>query len=128
MKRFGWIVPFLLLATQAEAQSAGSAPIISAAAESSHVFRAGPGALIDAYVTTGAAAGYVLIFNLTAAPSNGAVTPQDCVAVPANTTASLATMDQPPEWFTVGITAAFSTTGCFTLTLSNTAFFHGRVR
>jgi len=104
------------------------AAVISSAAESGHVLKASAGNLYDAYVTAGATAGFLMVFNATSAPADGAVTPQDCLQVPANTTQSLFTAGTPPESFSTGITAVFSTTGCFTKTASATAFFHGRVK
>ena len=110
------------------ASTVGLASVVSGAAESSHVFKASAGNLYDAYVTIGSTAGFLMIFNLASAPADGAVTPQDCLQVPASTTQSLFTAGTPPEVFTTGITAVFSTTGCFTKTASATAFFHGRVK
>lgn len=100
--------------------------IVSAAAESSHVFCTGPCFLRSVYVTSGASAGYVLAYNLTAAPADGAgKTPQDCVALAANQTVAL-DYGSTADAFPVGLTVAFSTTGCFTQTLSATAFFKAR--
>lgn len=104
------------------------APVVSTAVESSHVFKSSAGSLIDAYVTVGASAGFLMIFNAVSAPADGAVTPQDCVPVSAAGTQSIFTSGAAPEGFTTGITAVFSTTGCFTKTASATAFFHGRVQ
>ena len=73
-------------------------------------------------VTTGASAGYVMIFDATSVPANGTVTPSYCYEVPANTTLG-ASWDNIPASFTNGIVFVFSTTGCFTKTISNTAFF-----
>jgi hypothetical protein len=104
------------------------APVVSAAAEGTHVFKASAGNLYSAYVTTGGTAGFLLIFNTTTAPADGAVTPIHCVQAPANTTVGVSFSGMPPESFSTGISAAFSTTGCFTKTVSATAFFHGSVQ
>lgn len=93
----------------------------SAAAEGSHVFKTSAGALYSILVTSGGSAGYVLLFNSTTAPADGAVTPNRCFVLAANSTLT-ATM-QYPMAFGTGITAVFSTTGCFTKTVSATAFF-----
>lgn len=123
------------LAAPAAAQSqfvvppnAPATPIRSSAAEGSRVFKASPGTLYALYVTTGASAGYLMTFNATSAPADGAVTPVNCVYVPATTTIALSWAPQPPEYYSTGITAVFSTTGCFTKTVSATAFFHALVQ
>ncbi len=115
-----------LAVTSAPSTTGGITPVVSTAAESSHVFKASAGNLYGYQVTAGAAAGYVMIFNATSAPVDGAVTPIKCVVVPANATVGV-TAD-PPEAFSTGITAVFSTTGCFTKTASATAMFSGDVK
>lgn len=100
----------------------------SASAESSHVFKATAGNLYDLYVTIGATAGFLMVFDAASAPTDGAVTPKDCIQVPASTTQSLFTGGTGPEVYSTGIVAVFSTTGCFTKTASATAFFHARVQ
>lgn len=111
-------------------------PAFSAAAESSHVFcdatgtapvRKAPCFLRSLYVTTGATAGYLMTFNAVSAPVDGAVTPRECIAVPANSTVSLDFADTTEDYVT-GLTAVFSSTGCFTKTASATAFFKGRAQ
>ncbi len=113
--------------------AASVAPLIAGSASSSIVVCSAACNLYDAYVTAGATPGWLLVFNAVAAPSNGATTAgvasgnlQDCIAVPANTTQSLFTGGAPPERFTTGATLTFSSTACATLTLSATAFLHGR--
>lgn len=112
-------------------------PAVSAAAEGSHVVcdatgtapnHKAPCSLRSAYVTTGAAGGYLLIFNAIAAPADGAVLPRECVVAPANQTTSLIFNDETMESYNTGLTAVFSTTGCFTKTVSATAFFKVRVQ
>lgn len=128
MKRICWILAALaVIAGGANAQQPGSVPVISGSAESSHVISSAPGFLVDAYVTPQSTAGFLMLFNATSAPADGAVTPQDCIAIQASVTQSVFTINTPPEWFSTGITAVFSTTGCFTKTASATAFFHARV-
>lgn len=106
--------------------AAGLTPVSSAAVGSNLVIKNAAGALYDVYVTTGSVAGYLMIFNLTSAPSDGAVTPAQCIEAPANTTVGWAADGMPSENYSTGITAVFSSTGCFTKTASATAFFHGR--
>lgn len=73
-------------------------------------------------ITTGATAGYMMIFNATTVPADGAVTPVVCRAVPINSTYSASWAEMPAR-FSTGISVAFSSTGCFTKTVSNTAFW-----
>lgn len=108
--------------------ASGITPVVSSAAEGTRVFKASAGSLYSAYVTSGATAGFLMIFNSATAPGDGAVTPIHCVQVPANTTQSVNFNPGPPEVYATGISAAFSSTGCFTKTVSATAFFHGSVK
>lgn len=107
---------------------AGIAPIISAAAEANHVLKSSGGNLHGFSVTTGADAGYVLIFNATSAPSDGAVTPVKCYQVAANSTLGVVWPTETPLYLDTGITISFSTTGCFQKTSSATAFISGEVQ
>ncbi len=69
-----------------------------------------------------------MLFNSKTVPADGAVTPVECIQVQANTTIAANWAPQPPEWFSLGIVAVFSTTGCFTKTESATAFLHGIIQ
>lgn len=106
----------------------GITPIVSAAAEGSHVLKASAGNLYSLAVTTGGTAGYVMVFNLTSAPADGAVTPVECIVVAANSSVSINYNPGPPEAYATGITVVFSSTGCFNKTISATAFFNGKVQ
>lgn len=108
--------------------NAPGTPIVSTQTEGSHVLKAGPGCIISGYVTVAGTAGFLMIFNSTTVPSDGAVTPQNCVEVSANQSIGLNWAPQPSEWYSTGISAAFSSTGCFTKTTSATAFFHALVQ
>ncbi len=110
------------------AAAAALPPIVSAAAESSHVLKVGSGNLYSAYVTTGNTAGFLMAFDAAAAPGDGAVLPKQCLQAPANTTAGLTFNPGPPESYATGIVLVFSTTGCSTKTASATAWFHGSVK
>lgn len=105
---------------------ASTNPVNSASGEGSHVFKNVPGVLYGFSVTSGASAGYVLVYNATSAPADGAVTPVACYALAANSTIGVAYTPLPLN-MTTGITAVFSTTGCFTQTTSATAFFMSEV-
>lgn len=124
-----------VLAAQAQSQvqvppNAPATPVVSASAEGSHVLKAAPGALLAIYVTSPAgAAGFILIFNSTTVPADGTVTPIECIPLTAGPSYAFANFaPQPPEWYSTGISAAYSTTGCFTKTISSGAFFHALVQ
>lgn len=106
----------------------GITPIVSTGAEASHVFKASSGNLYSAYVTVGSTAGYLMIFNAISVPVDGVVAPIQCIPVASNQTTGLSFGIGPPEVYSIGITAVFSSTGCFTKTASATAFFHGSVQ
>lgn len=127
MKR---ILILILLTTIACAQNVPPwiVPGQSAATEGSHVLKGSSGYLWSLYVTTGGSAGFLMTFNATSAPADGAVTPVECIQVPANSTGSLTFNTGPPDFYPTGIVAVFSTTGCFTKTISATAFFKWRVQ
>lgn len=109
-------------------------PIVSSAAEGSHVFCASSCILRSLYVTTGAVSGYLMTFNTTTPPADGSLDgtpghekPIECLPAAA---ASMLGIDfgETADVYSTGLTAVFSTTGCFTKTLSGTAFFKGRVQ
>jgi hypothetical protein len=112
---------------RAWAYEAGITPVVSAAAEASHLIKGAPGNLYSLYVTTGASAGYVMTFNANAAPADGVVSPVECVVAPANSTISIS-FNGPPDIYSLGIVAVFSSTGCFIKTASPTAFFKARAQ
>lgn len=61
---------------------------------------------------------YVLVFDATALPSNGAVTPAKCYPVPAGVPSFTAGWPAGGVTMTAGITIGVSSTGCRTLTAS----------
>ncbi len=108
------------------AAAAATTSASSTAAASNLVLKGSAGNLYNLTVTIGATSGYLLLFDATALPSNGAVTPVYCLPVTSNGTNGGAALDfSTPKRFGTGITAGFSTTGCFTLTASTTANFFG---
>lgn len=102
-------------------------PVVSSAVENGHVLKASAGNFYRLAVTTGATAGYVMVFNSTTVPADGAVTPLLCRAVAANSSIEIDHTGMPQRYST-GISAAFSSTGCFTKTASATAMFEGDVQ
>jgi hypothetical protein len=108
--------------------NAPATPVVSAAVEGSHVLKASPGALLSLYVYNSGAAAFLMVFNSTTVPADGAVTPIECIPVGAASYQYLNFAPQPPEWYSTGISAAISTTGCFTKTVGSGAFFHALVQ
>lgn len=95
--------------------------------DGSLILKTSAGYLQGFSVTSGAAAGYVLIFDSATVPSNGTVTPKFCYNLPATSTTG-ATWVPYSMPFTNGLVIVFSTTGCFTKTISATAFISGQVQ
>lgn len=110
------------------APSSGTAAGVSNAQSttngSSLVVKATAGNLYQLTTTIGATSGYLLLFDAATLPANGAVTPLGCWPVASNGANGVVSLAfDPPKPFATGITAGFSTTGCFTLTASATAAF-----
>jgi hypothetical protein len=102
-------------------------PGASSALEAGHVLKASPGNLYSLYVMTTSVAGFLMTFNATSIPGNGAVNPVECIQIPANSAAAISFDGAPPDYYSTGIVAVFSSTGPFTKTASATAFFKWRV-
>lgn len=101
----------------------GIAPTNSTALESNHVIKNGAGNLFWLTVTSDANAGFLMIFNATSAPTDGAVTPVYCVPIAASS-GNPFSWQQVPMVFSTGITAVYSSTGCLTKTASVHATFY----
>ena len=96
------------------------APVSSTAVEGSHVFKSSAGTLYSFTVTNPTTAGYFMLFDATSAPADGAVTPKYCLPVNANQAIGMSATPVAVS-FATGIVGVFSTTGCFTKTVSATA-------
>lgn len=121
----------LCFTTGVSTTASGIAPVVSAAAESSHVLKATPGVVYSAYATNlTATAGFLVLLNATSAPGDGAITPLDCVPLPANGNASINYGSYPPGKFSTGIVAVVTSAAtCFTKTTGViTAFIKGIVQ
>ena len=101
-------------------------------AVSSCVLKASAGNLYGVYAQCTAAC-WLMVFNSTSAPSNGSTTAGsssgnlvECVDVSAGSGKSI-TYPIYPRAFSVGLTAAISSTACGTLTLSTVGFVSGSV-
>lgn len=107
--------------------ASGVAPVATSAAASNLVAKGSAGNLYRATASTAASAGYLMVFNATTAPADGAVTPLMCRQVAANSTVNI-DLSAVPAYFSTGITLVFSTTGCFTKTASTTAFLEASAK
>lgn len=106
--------------------TAGIAPYISTSLESCHVMKASQATAISYGVTTGATAGYLMVFNATSAPADGAVTPAAlAIQIPANATVTRTYSPPSTLQLSTGFTVCFSSTGPFTKTASATAMLEG---
>lgn len=121
-----WLTSLMPGATSAT----GIASVASTAAESCHVLKGSAGNLLSLTVTLGATSGWVLVFDATSAPMDGAgQTPSWWSPVTSNGTfGSISSAWLVPLNFATGITACFSTTGPFTKTASSTAAFSAQVK
>lgn len=107
--------------------NAGITPVVSSALEGSHVIKASAGNFYRGSIITTSVAGWFMVFNATSAPADGAVTPVMCSPVPANGRVEI-DHSTIPDVFSTGVTFVFSSTDCFTKTISNTARFEGSVK
>lgn len=103
-------------------------PGSSSALETSHVLKSSAGNLYSLNCTTTSASGYLMTFNAVSVPADGTVAPLYCIPVPAGSAVSISFSGAPPDAYSTGIVAVFSTTGPFTKTSSATAFFTWRVQ
>ena len=121
--RTGLVTLGLLLPALSGAQQVN--PILgysSAAAENYHVLSFSN--FWGGSVTTSASSGYILIFDATAVPATGAVTPKLCYQIQQAGTTGIITPGNVPIHFNNGVVVAFSTGGnCWTYTNGTNAFF-----
>lgn len=96
------------------------------------VAKATPGTLqsfeVSADSTLSGAAWWLLVYDATAQPGDGAITPAKCYAYPSGTTSAGGTFTESGVTFATGIVLAVSTTGCFTATSSTHAFIAADIR
>lgn len=97
------------------------APVSSPALSGSLVIAATATVLMSVDCVTTNAAGWLLLFNATTVPADGAVAPVKAYQIPANTTFR-ARYDPGGLAFNTGCVAVFSTTGPFTKTANASAF------
>lgn len=120
----------IVLAPSSET-GAAVAPSATQAAASNSVLKASAGNLYSLTATIGATSGWLMVFDATSLPSNGATgaSLKYCLPVNTNGTSGGQTLSWPlPLSFATGITAGFSSTACNSLTASATAFFYAQVQ
>lgn len=109
-------------------------PVVSAAAESAHILKTYPGHLVSVYATNlTATAGFLVVLNSATVPADGAITPLDCVPLPANTGTGFAQLSYGPgsfKHYNVGLTAVITSAAtCFTKTTGViTGYISGQVQ
>lgn len=104
-------------------------PVVSSSGESSHVLKGSAGNLYSVYATNlTTTPGFLAVLNATSAPADGAITPLDCIPLPAGGLASF--NYNIPAAYSTGITAVVtSASTCFTKTTGViTAFIKGGVQ
>ena len=131
------LLAFVCVATPAAAdglyngQTAPIVSVVSAAAENNHVLKSSAGNLFGVYADNlTATAGFLVVLNATSAPADGAITPLDCVPLPANGNASINYNSGPPASYSTGITVVLTSANtCFTKTTGViTGYIHGAVQ
>lgn len=105
----------------------GIAPSANTVVGGSRILKASAGNLYSVNVVSGASAGFVLIFDSATVPADGTVTPVKCMPLAANTGIDL-NFRSLPLAMTNGAVVVFSTSGCYSKTLSTTAFISGDVK
>lgn len=126
--------PFAVNLAPSTGNTIGITPVVSTVSEVSHVLKASGGNLYGVvFKNEGTNTGNMLVFNLTSAPSTGAVTPIYCIPIAGATTgvASLSFNGTPPAVFSTGITVvASANASCFTYTATSqpTGMFSGLVK
>lgn len=110
--------------------STPATPVSSPSISSNLVVKASSGALVSfsatadsALAPSGSSVWYLMFFNATSAPADGAVTPVKCYQVTGAQTGG--TFAASGVTFSTGIVEVASTTGCFSKTASAHAFLAG---
>lgn len=108
--------------------AAGLTPTTTSALAANQIVKGSAGNLysfeVTADSTLSGAAWWIMIYNATSAPGDGAVTPLKCYGMASGVTSYGAAWPVPVA-FSTGITIGVSTTGCFTKTASTHAFISG---
>lgn len=106
-------------------------PISSTVAENSHILKTSAANLYSVSATNlTATAGFLVILNVTAVPADGAISPAECVPLPANGVAAISYNPGPPSYYSTGIVVVVTSAAtCFTKTTGViTAFIKGSLQ
>lgn len=92
--------------------------VVSSAVTSQVLIKSSAGALYSAVATNqSASAGFFVLIDAAAIPNDGAITPKDCRALPANSTAIINYNPGPPDQYSSGVVGVItSAVTCFTKT------------
>lgn len=128
------ITPFAVLAAGAALGGVAQAQqvqnwIATGAAASCLVIQAAPGS-VDEIDVSSSAAGWAIVIDAAACPSNGAVLPVKAMPLGQAGAGQFAWSYAPPPalWFQNGVVVLVSSTGPFTYTAESTAFIMGVAR
>lgn len=104
----------------------GLVGVTSVVSASGLVVRASPGlAMRISAANQTATAGFLVLLNQTTIPNDGAITPVDCIAMPASGGAVIDYSPGPGSVHSTGIVAVVTATSCFTKTSTVTSFIRG---
>lgn len=106
--------------------NAGIVPVQTGSLGSAATIKSGAGNLYSINCVSTSASGYLMLFDATSPPADGAVTPKRVFLMAANS--SIEYSWDIPIAFVTGMTAVFSSTGPFTKTASATAFISGSAK
>lgn len=124
-------VPLPVTIAPSSSVTVGITPVVSASAEATHVLKSAPGIVYSVYAAnqTGTA-GFLVVLNMASSPSDGAITPLACVALPANGNTSVNYIPGPAAIYSAGIVAVLTSgANCFTKTTGTiTGFISGLVQ
>jgi len=115
----GTVTANLGAATKVSSSALAANLVVNSGAASLYSFE------VSADSTLSGAAWWVMVYDATSAPADGAVTPAKCYAMPSGATLLSASFGPGPITFSTGIVIGVSTTGCFTKTASTHAFISG---
>jgi len=135
MRRLAFLLAVALLCVAPRSAAAQAITAVSGSAASTLVVKQTSGRLWDVYANCTAIC-WLMVFNATAAPTNGATTAGPattagnmfhCVAIGANGVGTVQYQPGGTEFFSTGVVVMISSTACATLTASTVAFIHARV-
>lgn len=103
------------------------ASVVSSGLEPSHILKVGAGTLYG-FQASFTVSGWIMLFDATTAPVDGAVVPRKVWQVSAAQSQTLDKAFNPPLAMAAGAVLVFSTTGPLTKTASASAYFSGEIQ